>query len=135
MKVTEYKRSLQWVGDMQCSHCSHLTPAWRSSGMSQCSPHFYCNRCSNVIYRRCDQELVWEHTTQELLEQIAGTLPDCPCGGRFAPGANPKCAQCGRDLAHQDDTLKRLTDPHMIAIDGACVYSDDSEPYQVRIVD
>ncbi len=58
-----------------------------------------------------------------------------PCGGRFAPGANPKCAQCGRDLAHQDDPLKRLTDPHMIAIDGACVYSDDSEPYQVRIVD
>jgi len=134
MKVTRYKRSSPWVGTMQCSECGHLTPAWRSSGMSQCFPHFYCNRCSNVIHRRSDQKLIWKESTAELLDQIAETLPDCPCGGKFTPGANPKCAGCGGDLAHQDDPLTRLDDPHMIAVDGACVFSDTREPYRVRIV-
>ena len=59
MKIVEYSRSLQWVGDLRCNQCNGLTPAWRSSGMSQCFPHFYCDTCSNVIHRASDQRLVW----------------------------------------------------------------------------
>ena len=135
MKTVEYPRSLQWVGDMLCRRCGEKTPAWKSSGMSDCFPHFYCDRCSNVIQREADKALVWHEATQELVDQIAATLPDCPCGGRFRPGADPKCRGCGEPLAHQDDPVKRLHDPHMIVIDGACAFSDTREPYRVRIVD
>ena len=135
MKTVRYERSLQWVGDLECPHCGGLTPSWQSSGMSQCFPHFYCNRCSNVIHRFCDQIIVWEESSQELLDQIAATLPDCPCGGRFTPGANPKCSHCGEEVPHQSDPVTRLDDPHMIVIDGARVFSDRQEPYRVKIVD
>lgn len=133
MKVVEYKRSLQWVGDLQCPQCNRLTPAWRSSGMSDCFPHFYCDRCSNVIHRASDQDLVWGEKSQELLDQIAASLPDCPCGGRFAPDNNPKCVHCGSQLKHQKDAVTRLHDPHMIVVDGACVFGG-KEPYTIRIV-
>lgn len=135
MEVVEYPRSLQWVGDMKCPRCERLTPAWRSSGMSQCFPHFYCDRCSNVIHRKADQELVWETATKELVDQIAATLPECPCGGRFRPGANPKCRHCGSEIPNSGDVVQRLGDPNMIVIDGACVFSDGKEPYRVRIVE
>lgn len=102
--------------------------------MSQAFPHFYCDRCSNVIHRDKDQQLVWDKATQELLEAIAADLPACPCGGRFRPGSNPKCAHCGKDLQHQSDSVTRLHDPHMIAVDGACVFLDRRAPYRVRIV-
>lgn len=134
MEIIKYPRSLQWVGDMKCPHCHKLTPAWRSSGMSHSFPHFYCDGCSNVIQRDADQQLVWEKATRELLDQIAQTLPQCPCGGRFRPGANPKCRHCGNEMPHAADPVQRLHDPFMIAIDGACVFSDRREPYQVRIV-
>ena len=133
MKVVEYERSLQWVGEMHCPKCAKVTPAWQSSGMSNCFPHFYCNTCSNVIHRTCDQELVWESKTAELVEQIAGTLPNCPCGGRFAPDNNPKCAHCNTEMKHQNDVVTRLHDPRMIVVDGACVFTD-KEPYRVRII-
>ena len=78
---------------------------------------------------------MWESKSQELLEQISADLPGCPCGGRFVPGANPKCAHCGAEFPHQNDSVTRLHDPHMIAVDGACVFSDEGEPYQVRITE
>ena len=135
MKIVEYPRSLQWVGEMLCRQCDERTPAWKSSGMSDCFPHFYCDCCSNVIQRDADKELVWHEATQELVDQIAATLPDCPCGGRFRPGADPKCRGCGAPLPHQDDPVKRLHDPHMIVVDGACAFSDTREAYRVRIID
>ena len=135
MKTVTYPRSLQWVGDLACPACHGLTPAWRSSGMSDCYPHFYCDTCSNVIQRDADQDLVWAGQTQTTLDQIAATLPACPCGGRFRPGANPKCRHCGRPIPHQDDPVTRLGDPHMIVADGACAFSDRRDPYRVRIVD
>ena len=135
MKTVTYDTNLQWVGTMQCPKCHRITRAWQSSGMSECFPHFFCNKCSNVIHRREDQVLVWEGKSQELLDQIADTLPDCPCGGRFTPGANPKCVHCGADFPHQNDLVTRLHDGRMIAVDGACVFTDDSEPYRVKIVE
>lgn len=133
IKEVIYERSSPWVGVMQCPECGHSTPAWRSSGMSDCFPHFYCDRCSNVIHRTCDQDLVWESKTPELLDRIAATLPNCPCGGRFGPDNNPKCAHCNAQFKHKKDAVTRLHDRHMIAVDGACVFTHN-EPYRVRIV-
>ncbi len=133
MKTVTYDTSLQWVGTMRCPQCHNITRAWQSSGMSQCFPHFYCNECSNVIHRGDDQTIVWKDRSQELLDEIAATLPDCPCGGHFTSGANPKCAHCGSEFPHQDDAVTRLHDGRMIAVDGACVFTDN-EPYRVEIV-
>ncbi|MDI6834148.1 MAG: hypothetical protein QMD99_00360, partial [Rhizobiaceae bacterium] len=87
--------------------------------MSQICPHFYCSECSNAIFRREDQRLAWDSESQEVLEKIASTLPACGCGGRFVPGANPKCPRCRHEFRHQSSTLKRLSDPHVILVDGA----------------
>jgi len=133
MKTVEYPTTLQWVGKMQCPKCNKQTFAWQSSGMSQCFPHFYCDRCSNVIHRMKDQCLVWESKSQQLLDQIVADLPACSCGGHFSANTNPKCSHCGSDFPHQSDPVTRLHDPHMIVIDGACVFSDEKEPYKVKI--
>jgi len=135
MKIVTYDSTNPWTGHLACGACGHLTPAWRSSGMSQLFPHFYCNRCSNVIHRRGDQALVREQSTPELLKKIAATLPDCPCGGRFTPGANPKCQKCGWESTNWWTVVTRLGDPNMVVVDGACVFSDSNEPYQLRIED
>ena len=135
MKIVEYPKSLQWVGTMQCPTCSKITGAWRSSGMSMCFPHFYCDRCSNVIHRLKDQELVYDGGSQELLDQISADLPTCPCGGQFRPGENPKCRHCGAAFPHLAGPVVRLGDHQMIVVDGACVLSDENEPYRVRITD
>src|SRR4051794_15671716 len=133
MEVIEYPRSLQWVGDLVCPKCAKLTPAWRSSGMSDACPHFYCDRCSNVILREADRELTHNvERNRELVDRIAETLPQCACGGRFRPGANPKCRHCGSECPNGWDVVERLGDPNMIVVDGACVFSDRKEPYCVR---
>lgn len=107
--------------------------------MSDSSPHFYCTRCSNVIVRRRDQErLRREGPSEELLQQIAAELPMCPCGGRFAPGSNPKCPVCGGAFADQREPLIRLSELSMIVVCGACVFGDDSDgrdAYRVLIGD
>ena len=135
MKIVEYPKSLQWIGTMQCPACSKTTDAWQSSGMSLCFPHFYCDRCSNVIHRVKDQRLVYDGGSQELLDRISADLPDCSCGGRFRPGENPKCGHCGAAFPHRGDALQRLGDPHMIVLDGACAFSDEKDPYRVHIID
>jgi hypothetical protein len=135
MEIVEYSRQLQWVGNLKCPHCQGLNEGWRSSGMSEAFPHFYCSRCSNVFGRAADKELVWDAATPALLEQIAATLPDCPCGGHFTPGAGPKCQYCQQDTNLVADPVTYLRNPHMVVLDGACVCSDEGVRYQVRIVD
>ena len=135
MEIVEYDRTNQWVGDLQCPHCQQLTPAWRSSGMSECFPHFFCTDCSNVIHRQADKDLVWEAATPALLTQITATLPTCPCGGHFAPEAGPKCRHCHQPIPVVADPVAHLHNPNMIVIDGAACFSDQRPPYQVRIVE
>lgn len=135
MEIIEYPRTLQWVGHLRCNHCQGLNEAWRSSGMSECFPHFFCSRCSNVIHRDADKDLVWEAATPELLAQIDATLPECPCGGRFTPGVGPTCRHCQQKIDLIRDPVQYLHNPNMVVMDGACAFSDHRPPYQVRIVD
>ncbi len=135
MKKVRYPTTNPWVGTMTCPACGHTVRAWRSSGMSECCPHFYCDRCSNAIQRDADKELAWGKSTAETVAAISATLPPCPCGGRFKPGANPKCPECGGEFAHHWDPVRRLTDPHVILIHGACMFSDERPPYRVEIHD
>lgn len=134
MKIVHYASNAPWVGNMQCPSCAKLTPAWQSSGMSESFPHFYCDKCSNVIHREQDKELVYPvEPTQELLDKIAATLPDCPCGGHFRPGANPKCPNCNVEYAHQWNPVQRLTVPFLILLDGSCLIRDRLYSYEVCI--
>ena len=100
--------------------------------MSDCWPHFYCDTCSNAFYRAEDKDLAWNERNETVVKTLAETLPFCPCGGRFRPGANPKCPSCRADFSHQHDPVQRLTDPCVIVMDGACLFGVD-EPYQVAI--
>lgn len=136
MKIVHYESNAPWVGKMKCPNpkCGKETPAWQSSGMSDSCPHFFCDTCSNVIHREQDHALLYEHeANQELLEQIAATLPNCPCGGRFVPGANPKCPSCKTEYAHQWDAVKRLNVAFMPILDGSCLIRDRLYSYEVCI--
>ena len=135
METIEYPRSLQWVGHLHCPACGHDTPAWRSSGISECFPHFFCTDCSNVIHREADKEVVWAAATPALLAQVAATLPACPCGGRFAPGGGPRCGRCRAVVPLVADPVAYLHNPNMVVCDGAAAFSDCRPPYRVRIVD
>lgn len=136
MEIQEYPR--QYAREANCPGCRTANLAYVMSGMSDCCPHFYCDRCSNVIFRKSDGDLLREEApSAEMLSKIVGTLPSCPCGGRFGPNANPKCKKCGGEFKHQSDAVSRLTDPHMICMEGACVFGDPgdpSHPYQVKFV-
>jgi hypothetical protein len=134
METVEYPTTFQWVGSMKCPKCTKITLAWQSSGMSQCCPHFYCDRCSNVIHRESDYAKIYEGISQVIFEEITKSLPACSCGGRFKPGTTPKCVHCGADFPHQATPMQRLNDPHTIVVDGACVFSDKQAPYRVKIV-
>lgn len=101
--------------------------------MSDLWPHFYCDRCSNAIHSEADKQIAWSEQTSEVVQRIAAALPACPCGGHFKPGANPKCPACGAEFAHQNDVVRRLTDPCVILIHGACFFSDQHSPHRVEI--
>lgn len=73
MKTIAYSKNS--VRAVKCPYCDKKTYAWQSSGMSMCFPHFYCNKCSNVIFRVKDQELVMNNVIQEKLEIIQDDLP------------------------------------------------------------
>jgi hypothetical protein len=132
MKTVRYSTRNKWAGTMKCPSCAHVVRAWRSSGMSDIAPHFYCDSCSNAIHREVDKEVSRDQQTDQILCTIANSLPECPCGGQFRPSANPKCPKCHEEFRHSASALQRLTDPHVILIDGACFYSD-REPYRVKI--
>lgn len=133
METVHYPATDPWVGTMTCPTCAHVVWAWQSSGMSDCWPHFYCDQCSNAIQRDADKAVAWEEQTLEIVQRIASTLPDCPCGGRFRPGTNPKCPACGQEFTHQNGVVERLTDPHVILIHEACLFGDSRPPYRVKI--
>lgn len=135
MEIVEYERSLQWVGHLVCPSCQHQNIGWRSSGMSEAFPHFYCSQCSNVFRRQSDHDLVYYEATPALLAQIAATLPDCPCGGHFTPTASPKCGNCHAEISLVQDPVQHLHNPNMVVLDGACVCNDEGARYQVRIID
>ncbi len=80
-------------------------------------PHFYCDTCSNLFFSGAHHELVRRlpHDVS-LLDRLARSLPSCPCGGRFRPGANPKCPSCDGELKHQLDPIARLSDPFAVLL-------------------
>lgn len=134
MKVVYYAAIAPWVGSMKCPSCARLTPAWQSSGMSECFPHFHCDTCSNVVHREQDKELVYQsEPTQELLDRIVATLPKCPCGGQFRPGANPKCPHCRTEFTPQWNPVQRLVASQMVLLDGVCLIRDRLFSYQISI--
>lgn len=103
--------------------------------MSDVAPHFYCDRCSNVLFRESDRDLLAareDPPTRELLLTITRTLPGCPCGGHFTPGANPKCPECKRGIPHQDDMVRRLSDPLAILVEGALFVTEPRKPTDGR---
>ncbi|HEX8429012.1 hypothetical protein [Hymenobacter sp.] len=134
MKIVEYERSLQWVGYLHCPTCNKDNVGWRSSGMSEAFPHFYCSLCSNVILQGKAKELVYYEATPELLAQVSATLPACPCGGQFTPTVGPKYSWCHHEIPLINDPVKHLQNPNMVVLDGACVIYDQGESYQVRII-
>lgn len=122
MKTVQYSVGDPWTGEVQCPSCGVTTHSWQSSGMSDICPHFYCDVCSNVLHRAQDYERVYvSGASHEVLAAIAGTLPGCPCGGHFKVDTSPKCPACRFVFAHQDSPLKRLSNPYMLVLDGACV--------------
>ena len=126
-----------FVGSMQCPKCSTTSLAWQSSGMSACEPHFYCNECSNAVVMDSCKKYTWDQEVEineELLNKICKLLPSCPCGGKFTAGCNPKCPKCKTDFSHQSSPIKRLTDPHVILINGACMCDENGKiDYKIKI--
>lgn len=120
-----------------CPACGLAVKTWMPAGMSQMCPHFYCDRCNNAICRESDKEMAWkEKSSAVLLRRIAGSLPHCPCGGRFSPGANPKCPFCRHEFKHGRDPVTRLDDPFLILVDGAVLFGDEDDPrypYQAKV--
>lgn len=135
LQVMNYERSNRWVGRMNCANCHYTVWAWRSSKMGDCWPHFYCTKCSNAIHRKADQFLAWANQSARTLGLIAATLPPCPCGGQFRPGARPKCPVCRHDFPNSDNPVSRLTDPTVVVLHGACLFSDMHGPFRVCIED
>lgn len=135
MKIVEYERALHLVRDLKCESCEGLTPAWRSSAMSECFPHFFCNTCSNVIHRDADKKIVRYEKSQKVLDNISKTLPMCSCGGQFTPKCGPKCKHCNAEIPIVSDAVEYLHNPNMVVIDGACAFSDKRYPYMVRIIE
>jgi len=134
VKIVHYEKDGPWVGIFECPNCKTIIYAWKSSGMSESCPHFYCNSCSNALVRDSDKDLLYERgASKELLDEIIPTLPRCDCGGKFEPGTNPKCPNCNFEFRHQDDAILRLSDPHVMLINGAVLYRDTLENYQVEI--
>ncbi len=120
---------------MDCPECNVSTPVWQSSGMSECYPHFYCDRCSNAIH--------WEHgkdhlldkgSAEEALKIITSELPKCDCGGQFSPGQAPKC-KCGYVFYFKADPIERLSEPNVLILSGSKFYPYNSAPYVLKIHD
>ena len=122
------------MGHLKCPNCKTLSSAWRSSGISECRPHFYCNSCSNVLVRDADKEIIYElGATQRAADKIKPTLPRCDCGDNFKLGANPKCPNCKCEFKNKNSIVGRLNDPHVFMLDGAIMYRDNLFDYQILI--
>jgi hypothetical protein len=105
---------------INCPHCKGIVEFYHYSGMGDLVPHFYCDTCSNILFREEDHHKVRDREiTIELLNELSENLPACPCGGQFSPEASPKCPHCKREIKHQETPLKMLSDPYAIQIKGA----------------
>ena len=105
---------------VKCLHCRETVDFYHYSGMGDLAPHFYCDTCSNILFRESyRQEIRDNEITEELLEKISMELPKCLCGGQFRVDSNPMCPHCGKEIAHQKNPLTRLKDPFAIQIKGA----------------
>ena len=94
--------------------------------MGDLAPHFYCDTCSNVFFSESFRALLYEQkASSRLLAQIEESLPDCPCGGHFRSGANPKCPHCHHEIAHKRNAVERLDDPYAIVLEGASLVTDE----------
>jgi len=133
MNNVEYSVNDSWIRRVKCPKCSTEIFAWQSSGMSESFPHFYCDKCSNVILRDSDKPKVRDEVSEKVLSEIESTLPSCECGGQFRAGANPKCPVCRFEFKHQNDSVKRLIDPHMIIFDNAVLCDEKGPKYRVII--
>lgn len=118
---------------VDCPHCGTPQRFWRSSGMGNMSPHFYCTDCSNVLFRRSDCDIDITKMTEERLDALARSLPNCSCGGQFRPGQNPKCGACGKEFAHQHSALVRLLDPYVIVMEGATLFGEAGPEWTLKI--
>lgn len=113
---------------MPCPNCNLTIDFIRYSGMSNSYPHFYCDTCSNVFLLETYQMKLPELSEKDtfdyaaLLNEIVNVLPTCECGGKFTPGADPKCPHCQFEIKHQDPIIERLTDPYMIVTRGSKEY-------------
>jgi transposase-like protein len=108
-----------------CPSCHRSFEFWHTSGMSECAPHFYCDRCSSVIWRESDGDAVaLLGKKEEAAAAIVATLPPCGCGGRFIATSGPKCPHCGFLFIHQSGVAERLLDPYLILVDGATFYHE-----------
>lgn len=113
-----------------CPHCDKRVESFRFSGMSDMSPHFYCDKCSNVFFTQSHRDLLYrKRVSEELLSEIASSLPKCTCGGQFAPGANPRCPHCGQqiELHSGASSLKRLSDPIAFIFKGAYLVQPEDD--------
>lgn len=107
-----------------CPFCTIPFRYMRYSGMSQSFPHFYCNKCSNVIRRQSDFDKVMRNgESEKLLLEITTSLPDCSCGGHFSSGTHFKCPHCHKEIPNQYSAVARLTDPFMVLVEGAKLYT------------
>jgi hypothetical protein len=117
----KYKRTKQRpCSVINCPHCNGRIEFYYYSGMGGLAPHFYCDSCSNILFRDEDRKKLYGNKpSKELLEEITKDLPNCICGGRFKAGANPKCHHCKKEIKHKSNPVQRLNDPYVIQNKGA----------------
>src|ERR1700683_2219998 len=102
---------------IKCPKCAASIEYWSTSGMSECYPHFYCDTCSNVLYRHQDHLILRDEKSDVLaaIPLVIKSLPKCKCGGQFTLEAEPKCPSCGHELRRTSTSLElRAIDPFAI---------------------
>ena len=105
---------------MNCPHCNGVVEFYHYSGMGDLAPHFYCDSCSNILFREEDSRKLCNYElTEDLFDEITKDLPACTCGGQFRAETNPKCPHCGQEIKHHDSSLNRLRDPYAIQLKDA----------------
>lgn len=96
--------------------------------MSDCFPHFYCNQCSNLVWRQKDQAIMWGSITDEEIDYalriIRETLPPCSCGGEFTLETGAKCPKCLCDLGRNGTDQQKARDPYAVLITGAEMWTE-----------